>query len=72
MKNIQDHTKKISISADIPPIPRLLKDNRMLFLNKLAPDIKLKSGVRYLASWPFVELKIEGKSQNDTRNRYLE
>ena len=61
-KNLRGHPRKISISPDLPPILRPLKDNLMLSRSKLAPDIKSKSRVRYLPRWPFVELKVEGQA----------
>ena len=70
-KNLRGHPKKISISTDLPPILRPLKDNLMLLRSKLAPDIKSKFRVRYLPRWPFVELKIEGQAPKNPRNRYL-
>ena len=61
-KNLRGHPRKISISPDLPPILRPLKDNLMLSRSKLAPDIKSKSRVRYLPRWPFVELKVESQA----------
>ena len=61
-KNLRGHNKKVSLSPDLPPILRFLKDTLMLSRSKLSPDIKSKSRVRYLPRWPFVELKIEGQA----------
>ena len=61
-KNLLGHTKKISVSVDLPPILRPLKDNLMLMRSKLEPNIKSKSRVRHLPQWPFAELRIEGQS----------
>ena len=61
-KNLRGHTKKISVSVDLPPILRPLNDNLMLMRSKLEPNIKSKSRVRHLPQWPFVELRIEGQS----------
>ena len=63
-KHLRGHTRKISISPDLPPPPILcpLKNTLMLTRSKLAPDVKSKSRVRYLPRWPFVELKVEGQA----------
>ena len=61
-KNLRGHTNKISVSVDLPPILRPLKNNLMLMRSKLEPNIKSKSRVRHLPQWPFVELRIEGQS----------
>ena len=61
-KHLRGHTRKISISPDLPPILRPLKDTLMLTRSKLAPDVKSRSRVRYLPRWPFVELKVEGQA----------
>ena len=61
-KHLRGHTGKISISPDLPPILRPLKDTLMLTRSKLAPDVKSRSRVRYLPRWHFVELKVEGQA----------
>ena len=60
-KHLRDYNKKVSISPDIPPVLRPIKDNLMLKRSELEPTIKAKSRVRYLPQWPFVELRIEGQ-----------
>ena len=47
-QHLRGHVKKISVSVDLPPILRPLKDNLMLARSKLVPNIKSKSRVRHL------------------------
>ena len=61
-KNLKDFGKKMSVSPDLPPVLRPLKDELMKTRSELAPDVKSKSRVRYLPQWPFVELRIEGRN----------
>ena len=53
--------KKISLAIDLPPKIRPLKDNLMIKRKNLPLDKRRKSKLRYLAQWPFVELKVEGQ-----------
>ena len=52
--------KKISMSIDLPPILRPLKDNLMRKRRELPPEKRRRSKLRYLPKWPFVELRVEG------------
>ena len=52
----------MSISPDIPPVLRPMKDDLMRKRSELSPDIKSKTKLRYLPSWPYVELKSDGQS----------
>ena len=61
-KHLRGHPKRISVSPDIPPVLRPMKDGLMKQRSQLEPDQKSKSKVRYLPIWPFVELKIDGQS----------
>ena len=61
-KHLKGYARKISISQDLPPVLRPLKDSLMLTRSKLAPNVKAKSRVRHLPKWPFIELKIDGQS----------
>ena len=60
-RNLRNHDRKVSLSPDLPPVLRPMKDALMLTRSKLAADIKSKSRVRYLPTWPFVELRIDGQ-----------
>ena len=53
--------KKISLAIDLPPKIRPIKDNLMIKRKNLPLDKRRKSKLRYLAQWPFVELKVEGQ-----------
>ena len=54
-KNLKD--TGISLSPDLPPKLRPIKNAVMLHRKSLSTEEKRKSKVRYLPSWPFVELK---------------
>ena len=53
--------KKISLAIDLPPKIRPLKDNLMIKRKQLPIERRRKSKLRYLAQWPFVELRVEGQ-----------
>ena len=57
--NLKNVEKNISVSPDIPPILRPMKDRLMMERKALPPNIKAKSKVRFLPAWPFMELRIE-------------
>ena len=59
-KNLKD--TGISLSPDLPPKLRPIKNAVMLHRKSLSTEEKRKSKVRYLPSWPFVELKFDDKS----------
>ena len=61
-RNLRGSLTKMSVSPDIPPVLRPMKDNLMKERSQLEPSVKAKSKVRYLPIWPFVELKIDGQS----------
>ena len=54
--------KKISLAIDLPPKIRPLKDNLMKKRRELPLEKRRKSKLRYLAQWPFVELRVEGEA----------
>ena len=54
--------KKISMAIDLPPNLRPLKDNLMKKRKELPLEKRRRSKLRYLANWPFVELRVEGES----------
>ena len=61
-RHIRGYAKRVSISPDIPPELRPMKDDLMRQRSQLEPDTKAKAKLRYLPSWPFVELRIDGQS----------
>ena len=61
-RNLRNSNRKISVSPDLPPVLRPLKDSLMLKRSKMRPELKSKSRVRYLPQWPFAELKVEGQA----------
>ena len=52
----------ISLSPDLPPKIRPIKNAVMLHRKSLSKEEKQKSKVRYLPSWPFIELKFDDKT----------
>lgn len=60
-KNLKHVVKKTSISPDLPPVLRPLKNDLMLKRSTLPAEQKSKSRVRYLPHWPYVELRIENR-----------
>ena len=70
-RNIQSHlaslpptqqSKRISMSIDLPPQIRPLKNELMQKRSGFPLEKKKKSKLRYLTAFPFVELRIEGES----------
>ena len=55
--NLRGTQHKISISQDLPPVLRPLKDSLMLKRKNFTPEQKSQSRVHYLPVWPFVELQ---------------
>ena len=62
-KKLKNHDAKISISPDLPPLLRPLRKELLQVRKNLPPDIKARSGLRYLAQWPYVELAIPGRDR---------
>ena len=54
LKGMQD----VSVSPDLPPVLRSMKDELMKTRKSLDPDKKSKAKIRYLPGWPFIELKV--------------
>ena len=61
-KHLKGLNKKMSVSPDLPPVIRPLKDELMKTRSEMDPDTKSKSRVRYIPKWPFVELKTDGRN----------
>ena len=59
--HLKGNAKKISLSPDLPPVLRPMKDALMLKRSKFSKELKEKSKVRYMPHWPYVELRMEGK-----------
>ena len=56
-RHLKNHFDKISISQDLPPVLRALKTELLGKRKDLPPQQKSKSNLRYLKSWPYIELK---------------
>ena len=61
-KHLKNYSGKVSISPDLPPVIRPMKDELMEVRSKLPRDIKLKSKLKFLPHWPFLELRIDGQT----------
>ena len=55
------HGTNISLSPDLPPKVRSIKNAVMLHRKSLDQDARKKSKVRYLPHWPFIELKLDDR-----------
>ena len=53
---------KISVSVDLPPVIRPLRDELMLRRSKMNRERKQKAKLKYLPRFPYVELRIDGES----------
>ena len=60
-RNLRGYPKKISLSPDMPPPLRKVKDDVMKKRRDLEPSLKSKSRVRYLPVWPYVELRVDNQ-----------
>ena len=60
--NLRGYQHKVSLSPDLPPELRSMKDSLMKTRSELEPDIKSRSRVRYVPKWPFVQLKLPTQS----------
>ena len=61
-RNLKNHPDRISLSPDLPPIARRLKKELMDYRRNLPLDVKQKSKVQYLRTWPYVQLSIQGRN----------
>ena len=64
-KNLNNYNKKISISPDLPPVLRPAKDELLQERSKLPLQTKIKSRIKFLPHWPFVQLKVEGQAAKE-------
>ena len=53
-KNLKNKNTNVSISPDMPPVLRPLKDDILKIRKELPPDDKRTSQVKYLPNWPYV------------------
>ena len=60
--NLKNSTTKFSVTPDLPPVLRPLKDDLMKRRKELPSEVKSKARVRFLPQWPFVHLRIEGQA----------
>ena len=50
---------RLSIKPDLPPVARSLRAELVKKRNTLPLDAKRKSTIRYLKTWPYVQLSIK-------------
>lgn len=77
-KHLRNHPDNVSISPDIAPALRPIKNNLMNKRRLLPNDLKMKSVIKYTKSWPYVELHVNGTrycdadiSKDDIVKRYI-
>lgn len=61
-KNLAGKNSQVSISPDMPPILRPVKKDLLLQRKELPVDDRKKSGIHYMKQWPYMKLRIRGKS----------
>ena len=52
---------KVTLTPDLPPVIRPLKDQLMLLRSKMPQSVKTKTRLRHIPEWPFVMLCTEGQ-----------
>ena len=60
-KGLTKCPERVSISPDLPPVTRILRTELVKKRNTLPADIKRKSSIRYLKTWPYVQLSIKNE-----------
>ena len=60
-KGLSEHPGRISMSPDLPPVTRELKAELMTKRKALDNETKKLSSIRYLKTFPYVTLNIQGK-----------
>jgi hypothetical protein len=60
-KNLRNHPDKVSISPDVAPAIRPLKNDILDQRRKLSDEQRRHSQVKYLKQWPYFELHVNGK-----------
>ena len=66
-KNLKNTNSNVSISPDMPPCLRPLKTDILNIRKDLPPAQKQLGQVRYLPSWPYINLKIRGQATMNPR-----
>ena len=60
-KNLKGHPDRISITPDLPPVIRHMKKELIDERKKKLPT-GTKSSLKYLNSWPYLQLSIQGRN----------
>ena len=61
-RGLSSHPGRVSISPDLPPIARELKKDLLIKRSDLDSETKKNASLRYLRTFPYVQLSIKGKS----------
>ena len=59
--NLRGRADKVSLSIDLPPVVRPLKDGLLKIRKDLPPDVKGRARLKHIPVWPFVELHVPGQ-----------
>ena len=60
-RNLQRHPGKISVSPDLLPVLRSLKNDLLVKRKGLPPADTAQSRINYISRWPYVTLAVAGK-----------
>ena len=61
-RNLKQQDGKVSLTLDLPPVIRPLKNELMTVRRALPSDIKQKSCIKYLKSYPYLQLQVPGRN----------
>ena len=61
-KGLSSHAGKLSLSPDLPPVTRPLKQEILKKRQELDTETKKVASVRYLKTFPYIQLNIRGRS----------
>ena len=66
-KNLRNKDSSVSISPDMPPVLRPLKNDILKIRKDLPPDTRKNAQVKYLPTWPYTCLAIRGQTTRNPR-----
>ena len=66
-RKLKNKRTSVSISPDLPPVLRPLKDDILQIRKDLPPEDKKHSQVKYLPTWPYACLSVRGKPNINPR-----
>ena len=74
-KGLSKCPDRVSITPDLPPVTRSLRSELVKKRNTLPPSERKISSIRYLKSWPYVQLSIKDKpsvSPNTQKEKFVQ